>query len=85
MHIDHDHVAGGHEHPHTHEHIHEHPYDHEHLHDHDHEHHDHTHTPMEELLLPRPRHLLAVEPERRPQRRPDPEGLRSLQCWGAGI
>ena len=36
-------------------------------------------------LLPRPRHLLAVEPERRPQRHPDPKGLWSLQCRRAGI
>ena len=53
MHIDHDHVAGGHEHPHTHEHTHEHTHDgvththahtHEHTHTHDHPHdHDHLH------------------------------------------
>ena len=55
MHIDHDHVSGGHHH-------HEHTHDHEHHHDHDHHHHDHCHsdcgscqskcehTPMEELV-----------------------------------
>ena len=54
MHIDHDHVSGGHHH-------HEHTHDHHH-HDHDHQHHDHCHsdcgscqskcehTPMEELM-----------------------------------
>ena len=54
MHIDHDHVSGGHHH-------HEHTHDHHH-HDHDHHHHDHCHsdcgscqskcehTPMEELM-----------------------------------
>ena len=53
MHIDHDHVSGGHHHHHDH--------DHHHHHDHDH-HHDHCgsdcgscgghceHTPMDELL-----------------------------------
>ena len=55
MHIDHDHVAGGHEHPHTHEHTHEHSHPHtheelhalgiEHTHDHAHPHdHDCTHN-----------------------------------------
>ena len=54
MHIDHDHVSGGHHH-------HDHHHDHQH-HDHDHHHHDHCgsdcgscaskceHTPMDELL-----------------------------------
>ena len=54
MHIDHDHVSGGHHH-------HDHHHDHHH-HDHDHHHHDHCgsdcgscaskceHTPMDELL-----------------------------------
>ena len=59
MHIDHDHVSGGHHHhEHTHEHSHEHTHDgvahshaHSHSHDHDHAHphthehlHDHGHT-----------------------------------------
>ena len=59
MHIDHDHVSGGHHHhEHTHEHSHEHTHDgvahthaHSHAHDHDHAHphthehlHDHGHT-----------------------------------------
>lgn len=59
MHIDHDHVSGGHHHhEHTHEHSHEHIHDgvahthaHSHSHDHDHAHphthehlHDHGHT-----------------------------------------
>lgn len=58
MHIDHDHVAGGHEHPHTHEHTHEHTHDgvththahtHEHTHTHDHPHdHDHLHDAQAE-------------------------------------
>ena len=63
MHIDHDHVSGGHHHhEHTHDHHHHdhHHHDHDH-HDHDHHHHDHCHsdcgscgcqcehTPMEEL------------------------------------
>ena len=40
MHLDHDHVAGGHSHDHAHHH-----------HHHDHDHHDHhDHTPMEELM-----------------------------------
>ena len=52
MHIDHDHVAGGHthdhQHAHTHEHTHEHTHDHVHPHNHDHLHeeghtHDHSH------------------------------------------
>ena len=50
MHIDHDHVSGGHHHhEHTHAHTHEHTHDgvahtHEHSHAHDHEHeHPHTH------------------------------------------
>ena len=55
MHIDHDHVSGGHHHHHDHHHDHHH-------HDHDHHHHDHCgsdcgscaskceHTPMDELL-----------------------------------
>ena len=61
MHIDHDHVSGGHHH-HHHDHDHHH-HDHHH-HDHDHHHHDHDHchsdcgscqskcehTPMEELM-----------------------------------
>ena len=44
MHIDHDHVCGGHSHEHTHEHTHAHT--HEHTHDgHTHTHaHDHSHT-----------------------------------------
>ena len=64
MHIDHDHVSGGHHHhEHTHDHHHHdhHHHDHHH-HDHDHHHHDHCHsdcgscqskcehTPMEELM-----------------------------------
>ena len=63
MHIDHDHVSGGHHHhEHTHDHHHhDHHHDHHH-HDHDHHHHDHCHsdcgscqskcehTPMEELM-----------------------------------
>ena len=50
MHIDHDHVSGGHHHhEHTHDHTHEHTHDgvahtHEHSHSHDHDHtHPHTH------------------------------------------
>ena len=55
MHIDHDHVSGGHHHHHDHDH-------HHHDHSHDHHHHDHCtsdcgscgskceHTPMDELL-----------------------------------
>ena len=48
MHIDHDHVSGGHHHhEHTHEHSHEHTHDgvaHTHAHDHAHEHtHEHPH------------------------------------------
>ena len=49
MHIDHDHVGGGHTHEHTHAHTHEHSHDghthsHEHTHAHHHEHaHPHTH------------------------------------------
>ena len=51
MHIDHDHVAGGHthEHAHTHEHTHDgvaHSHEHVHAHEHDHAHphtHDHLH------------------------------------------
>lgn len=49
MHIDHDHVAGGHSHVHEHSHTHEHTHDgvthtHEHCHDHAHDHmHPHTH------------------------------------------
>ena len=53
MHIDHDHVSGGHHHHHDHDHPHEH---HHHDHDHDHCHSDcgscgcHCeHTPLEEL------------------------------------
>lgn len=65
MHIDHDHVSGGHthDHPHTHEHTHDGvTHTHEHTHDHEH-HHSHDcaggcagcgtpceHTPMEELV-----------------------------------
>lgn len=49
MHIDSEHVAGGHdhEHAHTHEHTHAHTHDHEHPHDHAHLHADgaeHTHS-----------------------------------------
>ena len=58
MHIDHDHVGGGHTHEHTHAHTHAHSHDghthshehthahsHDHAHPHDHEHlHDHGHT-----------------------------------------
>ena len=59
MHIDHDHVSGGHHH---HEHTHDHHHHNHHHHDHDHHHHDHCHsdcgscqskcehTPMEELM-----------------------------------
>ena len=59
MHIDHDHVSGGHHH---HEHTHDHHHHDHHHHDHDHHHHDHCHsdcgscqskcehTPMEELV-----------------------------------
>ena len=59
MHIDHDHVSGGHHH---HEHTHDHHHHDHHHHDHDHHHHDHCHsdcgscqskcehTPMEELM-----------------------------------
>ena len=54
MHLDHDHIAGGHhDHGHTHQHTHEHTHDgvahthehtHEHAHDHSHPHeHDHLH------------------------------------------
>ena len=51
MHIDHDHVSGGHTHEHAHTHTHEHTHDgvththeHDHVHDHDHTHpHDHEH------------------------------------------
>ncbi|MBE6974492.1 MAG: cobalt transporter [Ruminococcaceae bacterium] len=51
MHIDHDHIGGGHDHAHTHEHTHEHVHDghahtHAHSHEHTHEHghpHDHDH------------------------------------------
>ena len=45
MHLDHDHVFGGHSHEHTHSHTHEHSHDgHTHTHEHDHEHtHDHAH------------------------------------------
>ena len=53
MHIDHDHVSGGHVHDHSHTHSHEHthdgvahshPHDHQHSHDHVHPHdHDHLH------------------------------------------
>ena len=50
MHIDHDHVSGGHHHhEHTHDHTHEHTHDgvahtHSHTHSHDHDHsHPHTH------------------------------------------
>ncbi len=65
MHIDHDHVSGGHthDHPHTHEHTHDGvTHTHEHTHDHEHNHsHDCAggcagcgtpceHTPMEELV-----------------------------------
>ena len=65
MHLDHDHIAGGHhDHEHTHEHTHEHshPHDHDHLHGEAHTHsHDCSgqcegcasacsHTPMEELM-----------------------------------
>ncbi len=55
MHLDHDHIAGGHhDHAHTHEHSHEHTHNgvahthahsHEHTHDHEHPHeHDHLHS-----------------------------------------
>ena len=54
MHMDHDHVAGGHTHSHEHTHAHEHTHTHEHTHDgvaHTHEHthahehgHEHPHT-----------------------------------------
>ena len=66
MHIDHDHIGGGHDHAHTHEHTHDghthshahhhehtHSHEHPHTHDHLHEHgheHHHSHTPMDELL-----------------------------------
>ena len=64
MHIDSDHVAGGHDHEHEHTHDHEHPHDHAHLHADGAEHtHSHDcgqdcascastceHTPMEELV-----------------------------------
>ena len=59
MHLDHDHVAGGHTHDHEHEHTHEHTHadgtthTHEHAHEHTHEH-DHPHT-HEEL------HALGIE------------------------
>ena len=45
MHIDHDHVHGGHAHEHTHAHTHEHSHDgHTHSHEHTHAHsHDHAH------------------------------------------
>ena len=64
MHIDHDHVSGGHHHhEHTHDHHHHDHHHHDHHH-HDHHHHDHDHchsdcgscqskcehTPMEELM-----------------------------------
>ena len=47
MHIDHDHISGGH--AHSHEHSHTHAHDHVHPHDHDHLHndgqaHDHSHS-----------------------------------------
>ena len=48
MHLDHDHVSGGHTHDHTHEHTHEHTHNgvaHTHEHSHSHEHsHDHPHS-----------------------------------------
>ena len=55
MHIDHDHVAGGHSHDHEHTHSHEHTHDgvahtHEHCHQHAHDHahpHDHDHLHAE--------------------------------------
>lgn len=59
MHLDHDHVAGGHTHDHEHAHTHEHTHadgtthTHEHAHEHTHEH-DHPHT-HEEL------HALGIE------------------------
>lgn len=53
MHLDHDHIAGGHHHDHNHSHTHEHTHDgvahtHEHTHSHSHDHshpheHDHLH------------------------------------------
>ena len=49
MHLDHDHVSGGHTHEHAHDHTHEHTHDgvahtHEHTHSHTHDHaHPHTH------------------------------------------
>ena len=45
MHIDHDHIHGGHAHEHTHAHTHEHSHDgHTHSHEHTHAHsHDHAH------------------------------------------
>ncbi len=53
MHLDHDHISGGHTHEHAHDHTHEHTHDgvahtheHTHAHTHDHEHphtHDHLH------------------------------------------
>lgn len=59
MHLDHDHIAGGHhDHGHSHSHTHEHTHDgvahthehtHEHTHDHDHPHdHDHLHAEGQE-------------------------------------
>lgn len=56
MHLDHDHISGGHhDHGHTHSHTHEHTHDgvahtHEHTHEHSHEHghpHDHDHLHSE--------------------------------------
>ena len=48
MHLDHDHIAGGHAHEHTHAHTHEHSHDgHTHSHEHTHAHtpdHEHPHT-----------------------------------------
>ena len=54
MHIDHDHVAGGHTHDHQHAHTHEHTHDgvahtHEHTHEHTHDHvHPHNHDHLHE-------------------------------------
>lgn len=61
MHLDHDHIHGGHTHEHTHDgHTHTHEHTHEHPHDHDHDHNcggncqgcgsQCEHTPLEELM-----------------------------------
>ena len=59
MHLDHDHVSGGHVHEHEHEHVHEHTHadgtthTHEHSHEHSHDHaHPHSHEELHALGIP---------------------------------